>query len=70
MCDTQWSGNNCDIYLDPCASTPCNNGAHCGPTTDYLSFICTCPQGYTGMLGERIISFMMYNVCSGVLFLG
>ena len=48
VCDTQWSGENCDVYLDPCGFTPCQNGAQCGPTGDYLSFTCTCPQGYTG----------------------
>ncbi|KAG2449914.1 hypothetical protein HYH02_000020 [Chlamydomonas schloesseri] len=33
---------------NPCSAAPCKNGATCTPSTDYLSYTCTCSQWWTG----------------------
>ncbi|XP_006875389.1 PREDICTED: hepatocyte growth factor activator [Chrysochloris asiatica] len=34
--------------LDPCASSPCLNGASCSSTQDSSSYLCSCPMAFTG----------------------
>ena len=46
MCVDGFTGSNCAIDVDECASSPCNNGATCN--NEIGSFSCSCPQGYTG----------------------
>ncbi|XP_072033254.1 uncharacterized protein [Amphiura filiformis] len=39
-------------YIDECATEPCWNGASCQDSIN--TFVCLCPQGYTGSLCEQI----------------
>ena len=46
------TGGNCDIDVDECASSPCQNGAACSDSHDdssmpYHTYRCTCHEGYT-----------------------
>eukprot|EP00795_Rhopilema_esculentum_P001778 gene1778-16265_t len=45
-CADGYTGKDCEIEVDECASAPCQNGGNC---TDLVnSYTCTCPPGYTG----------------------
>ncbi|XP_050714055.1 delta-like protein 1 [Eriocheir sinensis] len=46
-CPAGFSGTNCEIINDTCATTPCQNGGTCLDTGDD-NFVCQCPSGYTG----------------------
>uniref|UniRef100_A0A0N7Z9Z0 Delta-like protein n=1 Tax=Scylla olivacea TaxID=85551 RepID=A0A0N7Z9Z0_SCYOL len=46
-CPPGFSGTNCEIINDTCATTPCRNGGTCLDTGDD-NFVCQCPSGYTG----------------------
>ncbi|XP_019641326.1 PREDICTED: fibropellin-1-like [Branchiostoma belcheri] len=46
ICQTGWTGQNCETDVDECASNPCQNGATC---TDGLNgYLCTCTPTWTG----------------------
>ena len=45
-CEDGYSGYNCDVDLDECASYPCLNGATC--TDSSFAYACACPDGFTG----------------------
>lgn len=46
MCPQRYTGANCEIDLNACASNPCPKGIPCHNL--YNDFHCTCPQGFTG----------------------
>ena len=46
-CDEGFSGTDCSIASDHCASTPCLNGGTC--VSDKDGFQCTCTRWYTGI---------------------
>ncbi|KAK6020636.1 EGF-like domain protein, partial [Ostertagia ostertagi] len=46
VCDEGWTGENCDVNIDDCASQPCQNGGTC--TDEIAGFSCSCPAGYRG----------------------
>ncbi|KAK7084763.1 hypothetical protein SK128_016635, partial [Halocaridina rubra] len=50
-CPSGFSGTNCEIINDTCATTPCRNGGTCLDTGDD-QFVCQCPSGYTGQYCE------------------
>lgn len=46
LCDSGWSGKNCDINNNECESNPCMNGGTCKDMTS--GYVCTCCMGFTG----------------------
>ncbi|KAI6243858.1 hypothetical protein M3Y99_00051100 [Aphelenchoides fujianensis] len=46
LCGERYTGVNCEIDLDSCASNPCPHGIPCHNL--YNDFHCTCPPGFTG----------------------
>ena len=47
-CQAGYVGQRCNIPLDPCASSPCRNGATCAVVGPDRQFRCICPAGFTG----------------------
>lgn len=48
MCEDGFEGVLCEIEINECASSPCQNGATC---QDKLAqYACACASGYTGLL--------------------
>lgn len=39
-----FSGPRCNVDIDECASSPCNNGGTC--INEVNGFRCVCPEGY------------------------
>merc|ERR1740137_44923 len=58
-------GTNCEDLYDPCAVSPCVNGATCNKLEEAergSDYYCDCVEGYTGKnCGDNI------NDCSGVV---
>jgi hypothetical protein len=45
-CPEGFSGLNCEVVDNPCATTPCGNGGTCQETGG--QYHCTCASGWTG----------------------
>nr|XP_020465574.1 sushi, nidogen and EGF-like domain-containing protein 1 isoform X2 [Monopterus albus] len=52
-CLAGFTGRQCQIDVDECASYPCQNGGTCKDLIN--SFVCHCPPGYSGILCETDI---------------
>lgn len=61
ICPAGYSGTNCEINIDECASVPCQNGGVC--TDGVNSYTCTCPSGYTGLNCETNIDDCASTPC-------
>ena len=48
VCPCLFSGSNCEIYNNPCASNLCLNGGSCVTNLSACSYSCQCPYGLTG----------------------
>jgi hypothetical protein len=46
LCSERYTGANCEIDLNACASQPCPNGIKCHNL--YNDYHCSCPHGFTG----------------------
>ncbi|XP_072033284.1 CUB and sushi domain-containing protein 3-like [Amphiura filiformis] len=57
------SNDTCDSIdnIDECASEPCWNGASCQDSIN--TFVCLCPQGFTGALCEQNINDCTQDPC-------
>lgn len=61
MCFDGYNGTNCEIDIDECLSSPCQNNATChqrsnSSRSDFsyataAGFYCDCPVGFTGEVG-------------------
>uniref|UniRef100_A0AAV2KYH3 Sushi, nidogen and EGF-like domain-containing protein 1 n=1 Tax=Knipowitschia caucasica TaxID=637954 RepID=A0AAV2KYH3_KNICA len=49
-CLAGFTGRKCQIDVNECASSPCQNGGTCEDQIN--SFVCQCPPGYTGVRCE------------------
>ena len=47
LCDPEYTGDMCEVMVDPCAMSPCDNGGICVNIGEN-SFECICSSGYTG----------------------
>jgi Notch-like protein len=45
-CQAGFSGGNCEVNIQECDSSPCQNGAAC--TDGIPEYVCTCMDGYSG----------------------
>ena len=45
-CPVGFTGMNCEMPIDYCASTPCQNGGWC--TNNQTGPVCECLQGFIG----------------------
>lgn len=48
LCQTGYTGVNCDILIDYCTSSPCINNGLCVLNTTGFSYYCLCLPGYQG----------------------
>lgn len=58
VCMPNYSGPDCETYIDPCWTDPCQNGGSC--QSAFAGYVCTCPPGFTGTWCETII-----DACEG-----
>ncbi|XP_052437472.1 delta and Notch-like epidermal growth factor-related receptor [Carassius gibelio] len=48
ICGQGFTGQNCEFFADPCASSPCLHG-NCSQDTEGDGFACECSEGYSGV---------------------
>ncbi|XP_048259719.1 neurogenic locus notch homolog protein 3-like isoform X2 [Haliotis rufescens] len=66
ICKPGYTGEFCDIDVDECLSNPCQNGATCLTSINYLDFYyCQCVSGFTGSNCETNINDCKPDSCSG-----
>ena len=56
-----FSGTLCDVDIDECKSTPCQNGATCADGIN--SYTCSCLAGFTGTQCETNIDECVSGPC-------
>ena len=61
-CSSPWVGKFCQVDdINECDSQPCLNGGSC--TDNAISFVCVCPDGYTGPICETHIDECASSPC-------
>ena len=53
--------NRCEVNIDECASSPCNNNGSCNDGIN--SFTCNCPQGFEGPYCQNKTDFCQSTPC-------
>ncbi|XP_016347091.1 delta and Notch-like epidermal growth factor-related receptor [Sinocyclocheilus anshuiensis] len=48
ICGQGFTGQNCEFFADPCASSPCLHG-NCSQNSEGDGFACECSEGYSGV---------------------
>ncbi|RXN20906.1 delta and Notch-like epidermal growth factor-related receptor [Labeo rohita] len=48
ICGQGFTGQNCEFFADPCASSPCLHG-NCSQDSEGDGFACECSEGYSGV---------------------
>lgn len=65
-CAAGYSGINCDVNINECASNPCQNGGKCVDAVN--GYACTCAGGYRGahceVSGQVCLSYGHFNILS------
>ena len=51
QCNEGFRGINCDLDVNECLNSPCQNGGYC--QNKIGTFNCFCPAGLTGLLCEK-----------------
>ncbi|XP_046573989.1 fibropellin-1-like [Haliotis rubra] len=62
ICTPGWHGMNCEMNVDDCVSSPCQNGATC--IDKHRGYVCACAYGFTGERCETRINPCLSNPCS------
>ena len=60
-CDAGFTGNNCTVNIDDCASNPCQNTATC--VDGINAYTCDCVAGFNGTHCETDIDDCTANFC-------
>ncbi|XP_076005623.1 protein crumbs homolog 2-like [Genypterus blacodes] len=60
-CLPGFTGDNCSINIDECASAPCHHGGSCQDLVN--SYQCVCPDGFTGVHCELDINECESDPC-------
>jgi hypothetical protein len=61
-CQQYYTGNVCELSLNPCDQTPCLNGASCQVTSAGM-FQCLCASGYSGQFCELVLNSCQSDQC-------
>ncbi|XP_072030818.1 uncharacterized protein [Amphiura filiformis] len=62
VCSAPYVGTHCE-RSDPCASSPCQNGASCFRSWRDEQFICQCPIGFGGTYCQEITNNCLSDPC-------
>ena len=60
QCVAGYTGLNCEIDFNECASTPCSNGGAC-VQHQLNAFMCECPRGFQG---NFVLIIIIIKICS------
>lgn len=63
MCETGFTGEDCETEIDYCIGVTCSDNGHC--QNSMASFSCMCNEGYTGILCEVEVDECESITCSG-----
>ena len=61
VCEPGWTGLDCDVNIDDCASNPCQNNGLC--TDDVNGYSCICEPGFTGKSCQHTVDFCAEDPC-------
>ncbi|XP_077294569.1 delta and Notch-like EGF repeat containing weary [Arctopsyche grandis] len=61
LCPYGYTGKNCQEEVDPCSSSPCQNGATCSGNMSL--FRCDCPRGFAGLLCQHALNECESSPC-------
>ncbi|CAL1539275.1 unnamed protein product [Lymnaea stagnalis] len=63
-CPANYTGKDCSQLMNPCRSTPCQNGATCYAHAIEHSYLCTCTSGWQGPNCETRVDPCMKLPCA------
>ncbi|KAJ8676668.1 hypothetical protein QAD02_012455 [Eretmocerus hayati] len=65
-CTEHFVGSRCEIFVNPCLSSPCSSAGQCiliNGSNEQPSFKCSCKPGHTGTFCETLIDECSYGPC-------
>ena len=62
VCPPEYTGQVCNVTVNPCDSNPCEHGGTCSPGIG-LAYTCSCSAGYTGATCAENIDDCDPNPC-------
>ena len=60
VCEPGWTGGDCDINIDDCASNPCENNGLC--VDEVNGYSCVCETGYTGKNCQHTVDYCQVRI--------